>query len=199
MAPANGGPGLVMKRILKQFVARDAHPTIQFIKYGIAGGVATIVDVALFYFLSLTVFPALQPDDDLLVGLAKVYELLSSYVTNLPAEGWLYNVFHLHVEPIAETVRKNNFIISRCLVFFVSNFTAYVLNALWVFKPGRHSRQKELTLFYTVSVISFFIGTGIGWGLINYIGISTSQAYVANLISAVLINYVCRKYLIFNG
>ena len=31
-----------MKHILKQFFQREAHPIIQFIKYGIAGGLATV-------------------------------------------------------------------------------------------------------------------------------------------------------------
>jgi putative flippase GtrA len=52
-----------MKRILKQFFQREAHPVVQFIKYGLAGGLATVVDVLVFYFLSWKVFPALTADD----------------------------------------------------------------------------------------------------------------------------------------
>ncbi len=54
-----------MRKILKQFTQRDAHPVIQFIKYGISGGVATAVDVLLFYFLAWKVLPALQESDPL--------------------------------------------------------------------------------------------------------------------------------------
>ena len=42
--------------------SHHSHPVVQFIKYGIAGGIATAVDIGLFYFLSLKVFPALEPD-----------------------------------------------------------------------------------------------------------------------------------------
>ena len=193
------GPRVFMKRILKQFVVRDAHPAIQFMKYGIAGGVATSVDVALFYLLALTLLPALQPDDDVLVGLARLYEWVSLRVAALPLEGWAYELFHLQVESIAEPVRERNYILNRCAVFLVSNFVAYVINALWVFTPGRHSRRKEITLFYTVAISSFIIGTTLGWGLISFLGVSTTQAYLANLVAAVLINYVCRKFLVFSG
>lgn len=188
-----------MKQLLKQFTGREAHPVVQFIKYGIAGVIATSVDVGLFYFLSLTAFPALQPDDDLLVGLVKIYDLVSNYVFHLPPDGWFHHLFHLQVETISETLRERNYIVNRCIVFLASNFTAYVLNMLWVFKPGRHSRRKEITLFYLVSIGSFIIGTVLGWGLISLFAVSTSQAYLANLVCAVLINYVCRKYIVFHG
>jgi putative flippase GtrA len=34
-----------MKAIVRQFLRREAHPFIQFIKYGMAGGFATLVDI----------------------------------------------------------------------------------------------------------------------------------------------------------
>ncbi len=188
-----------MKKLLRQFTQREAHPAIQFLKYGIAGGIATMVDIGVFYLLAIVVFPAVQPDDRLLVLLASAHDLIVGWWPAMSEQGWFFGLFHFDVQPIDEVLRRRNFLIDRCIVFFISNFTAYVLNMLWVFKPGKHSRHKEITLFYVVAIISFVIGTSLAWGLIRAFGISTTDAYAVNLVVAVLINYVCRKYWVFHG
>lgn len=164
-----------MKQILKQFLRRDAHPLVQFVKYVIAGGIATMVDVLVFYTLSWKVIPALRPDDP-------VVRLLGITVT-----------------AIDELTRSNHFIINRALTFLVSNLAAYLVNIAWVFKPGRHKLWVEVTLFYIVSLVSFAAGTFVGWSIIRAFGLSTTVAYLANMIAALLINYVCRKYVVFKG
>lgn len=164
-----------MKHILKQFFQREAHPFIQFIKYGISGGLATAVDVLIFYILAWKVFPALRADDP-------VVELLG-----------------FGVVPITEAVRSQNYVINKTITFLFSNLTAYIVNVLWVFKPGRHKLWVEILLFYLVSSISYVLGTFIGWLLIHAFGLSTTVAYLANMVASLMINYVCRKYLIFKG
>ena len=188
-----------MKHILKQFTQREAHPVIQFLKYWIAGGIATSIDIGVFYLLAFAFFPAIQPDDDLVVGLSKLYEWTIASLPHVAEYAWFDELMHFNVAPISEELRVRNFIISRFIVFFISNFVAYVMNMLWVFTPGRHTRRKEITLFYVVAVTSFLIGTAIAWVLIEMFGISTTQAYAANLVTAVLINFVARKYWVFGG
>lgn len=164
-----------MKAILRQFLQREAHPVIQFLKYAISGGAATAVDVALFYLLATTVLPALKPDDIV----ARLLKL------SLPA--------------ITEAVRARNYVINKAITFVFGNLTAYILNILWVFKPGRHPLWKEVALFYIVSVTSWAIGSGLGWLLIWLFGWQTTLVYVVNMVTSLSINFVCRKYLIFHG
>ncbi len=164
-----------MKHILKQFLQRDAHPVVQFIKYGIAGVMATSVDVVAFYFLAWKVIPALGQDD-------VVVRLLGITVT-----------------AIEEAVRSRNYLICKCITFMFANLTAYLVNIFWVFKPGRHKLWVELVLFYSVSIVSFAIGTALGWVMIARFGLSTTSAYASNLVASVMINYACRKYIIFKG
>ena len=170
-----------MRKILKQFTQRDAHPVIQFIKYGISGGVATAVDVLLFYFLAWKVLPALQESDPL-VQLAR---------STLGVE--------FALTAVNETLRASRFILISGITFIFSNLTAYVLNIYWVFEPGRHNRHVEIILFYAVSITAIVIGTALGWGMINFLGMSTTASYLGKLFSAVMINYACRKFLIFKG
>lgn len=165
-----------MKHIIKQFFQRDAHPVVQFLKYAIAGGIATAVDVTVFYLLSWQVFPALKEDDPV----AKLILLAG-----------------LAVKPVTEALRPRNYLINRCITFFFSNFTAYIVNIYWVFEPGRHKRWVEVSLFYAVSLTSYVIGTAIGWVIIRAFGLNTTFAYAANVLASLLINYACRKYIIF--
>ncbi|MCX6992231.1 MAG: GtrA family protein [Kiritimatiellaeota bacterium] len=162
-----------MKQILHQFAGRKAHPVIQFIKYGISGGIVTIFSMAVFAILTWKVFPSLQ-ENELIVRLLK-----------------------LHVEPIDEIVRARNYAYCQIIVFMLANLVCYFINIAWVFEPGRHSRRKELFLFYVVSLISFVAGTALGTGLIAFFNAGAVTAYVANMIAAVLINFAGRKYYIF--
>jgi putative flippase GtrA len=164
-----------MRNLLQQFLRREAHPLVQFIKYGMAGGLATAVDVSLTFLLSWKFLPALTSNDKLvlLTGIA--------------------------ITPVAEAARPVNYFINCGLAFLVANFVAYVANVLWVFEPGRHSRRKEITLFYVVSGISFLVGTGLAAGLIKFMGLQTSYAKLVNMFVSVMINYAGRKYFIFKG
>lgn len=164
-----------MKHIVRQFTGREAHWSIQFIKYAIGGCTAAGFDIIIFSILAWKVFPALK-SDELVVRL-----------------------FNLDVPEVAIHLRTLYYAIDKTLAFLVSNFIAYVINIYWVFEPGRHSRRKEIMLFYGVSIVSFVLGTAVGAGLIYFFRFSGLMAYVANMVAAVLINYTGRKFFIFKG
>lgn len=164
-----------MEPFVQQFLQRDAGPLVQFIKYALGGGVATAVDMLIFFFLAWRIFPALRENDPV--------------VTRL----------HLTVQHVEEQDRSRRFILCTALAFMFSNFTAYLINIFWVFEPGRYHWLTELGLFYAVSGISICVGTFLGWAMIHFLHFSTTFSYIGKLIAALLINYVCRKYLIFKG
>lgn len=162
-----------IKNIIKKINSRDAHWTIQFVKYGIAGCTAAGFDIVIFSLLAWKLFPALK-DDELVVKL-----------------------FNLDIPDVAVHLRAWYYIIDKTIAFMISNFIAYVINIYWVFTPGRHSRRKEIILFYIVSIVSFVLGTSVGALLIRYFNFSGLMAYVSNTVAAVMINYAGRKFLIF--
>jgi putative flippase GtrA len=163
-----------MRNVLQQFLRREAHPLVQFIKYGMAGGLATVVDIVVFYALAWLVLPALTSDDQMV------------------------RLLNLSITPVTEAVRLRNYVFDRTITFLFSNFAAYAANVLWVFTPGRHSRTKEIALFYLVSGTSYLIGTGLSSFLIAR-GATTTTGYLVNMVSSLLINYVCRKFIVFKG
>lgn len=164
-----------MKFILKQFATKDTHVSVQFIKYGIGGVIATSVDVIVFFLVALTVFPALLPDE------------------------YLVQLLGVEVPLIEETIRERNFIINSIIAFVFSNLTAYLINIWWVFHGGRHSRHMEIALFYIFSILSVAAGTVIGWSFIRYFGFSTEFAFMSRIIGAILINFAGRKFVVFKG
>ncbi len=152
-----------------------ARSAAQFVKYGLCGGLATAVDLAVFYGLSLTLIPTLLPDDPL--------------VRRLSLSGPF----------VMASARARNYVLARAIAFVFSNLTAYVTNVLWVFERGRHRRHVEVGLFYLVSGVSLAVGTAVGWSLIALGGRSTSFSLLANVAASMLINYVCRKHIVFKG
>ena len=164
-----------MRNFLRQFKGRQHGPLVQFIKYAIAGGIATAVHVSLFYFCAVKLLPALNQHDAL--------------------AGWL----HLHVATVSDAVRARNSAIDNVIAFMFSNLTAYLINIVWVFESGRHNRWVEIAFFYAVSGISTAIGSALIWFLIHQFGITTTVAFGVSVLVSLLINFVLRKFLIFKG
>ncbi|HUI06594.1 MAG TPA: GtrA family protein [Verrucomicrobiae bacterium] len=162
-----------MRNFLSQFKGRQHGPLVQFIKYAIAGGIATVVHVSLFYFCALKLLPALN-QSDVLAGL-----------------------LHLRVVEISDVIRARNSVIDNLIAFLFSNLTAYLINIAWVFESGRHHRVVEIGFFYFVSGISTFIGSALMGFLIAQFGMTTTVAFAANGLTSLLINFVLRKYMIF--
>ncbi len=161
--------------IIEQFMGRDASPLIQFIKYAIAGGMATAVHITVFHICAWKLFPALQERD------------------------WAVKLLGLRVAPEDDRLRSRNSMIDNGIAFLFSNMTAYLVNIFWVFEPGRYHWLVEVGLFYAVSGVSVVIGTALmGW-LIRKYGMTTTYAFITNLVSALLINYAMRRFVIFNG
>ena len=187
-----------MTGIWEQFTRREASPLIQFIKYAICGGGAVTVHVIVFFLLSWLIIPALN-DQDIVVRL-----------------------LHLSAGDISDAIRARNAMINNALAFIFSNLTAYLLNILWVFESGRRyppvdfflsklgiiqratlracaHRMVEVTLFYAVSGIAMIIGTFLMGVLINQWHFTTTVAFGAQCVTAALINFALRKFMIFKG
>ena len=164
-----------MEGILEQFTGRRHGPVVQFIKYAIAGGVATVVHISLFYLCAFKIFPALGPNDPLL------------------------RVMHASAVSLSDAIRARNSMIDNVIAFMFSNLTAYLINIAWVFESGRHNRIVEILSFYAVSGISMVIGSGLMGILIDRLGLATTVAFGANIFTALVFNYVLRKFFIFKG
>ncbi|MCB2217118.1 GtrA family protein [Desulfofustis glycolicus] len=148
---------------------------IQFIKYALAGGLATAVHIAVFHVIAWKIFPALQPHDHAV------------------------RLLRLRIREINDYQRARNSMISNAMAFLVANMVAYLTNIMWVFERGRHGFLVEISLFYLVSGISVALGTSLMGVLIRRFGMLTTYAFATNIVTAVMINYAVRKFFIFQG
>ena len=153
----------------------ESENIIQFIKYALAGGLATATHIVIFHLVAWKLFPALQDHDHAV------------------------RFFKLSIRKLSDAQRARNSMISNTIAFLFSNLVAYVTNILWVFQRGRHPVVIEILLFYAVSGLSVLIGTMLMGVLIKRFGMLTTYAFASNIVTAVLINYAVRKFFIFQG
>ncbi len=153
----------------------DSAAVIQFIKYGLAGGLATVTHIIVFHLAAWKIFPALQEKDHTV------------------------RFFKLSIRKVGDAARAKNSMICNFIAFLISNMVAYITNVLWVFEGGKYHIVIEILLFYAVSGISIFLGTLLMGVLIKRFGILTTYAFGSNIVTAILINYAMRKFIIFHG
>jgi putative flippase GtrA len=161
--------------IIDQFSGNEAGNLVQFIKYSISGGVATLTHIVVFHFVAWKIFFALQADD------------------------WFVKFVGISAQDLDDATRSRNSMIGNGIAFIFSNLVAYLMNIYWVFVPGRHSWITEILLFYIVSGVAIAIGTALMGFLIRRFGMMTTYAFGSNLFAAIMINYAMRKFFIFKG
>ena len=159
----------------RRLLSHDAGPAVQFIKYAVAGGLATVTHIAIFFLIGWFLLPCLTANDPLV------------------------KLLRLTAPAIEGAIRTRHALYCNGIGFMIANFVAYILNRLFVFRPGRHHWLVEIGLFYAVSGISLVVGSTLMGVLIGRFGIATTLAFGANLVSALLINFAARKFLIFRG
>jgi putative flippase GtrA len=159
----------------KAILSPEAGPVVQFIKYALCGGIATATHIILFHLIGWRIFPCLEARDPFV------------------------RYLHLHVPDVDRSRRARNSMIANVCGFIFSNFVAYLLNILFVFRGGRYTWYVALALFYAVSGVSLVLGTSLMGYLIRRFGMLTTVAFGSNIFMALLINYAMRKFVIFNG
>ncbi len=98
---------------------------------------------------------------------------------------------------VSNEIRRNHAVYANLWAWPVSNLFAYLSNAFWVFTGGRHHRIKEFVYFGGVSLGSFGAGLLAGPQLIKWFGISTHLAQGSFVVTSVLVNFVLRKFFVF--
>ena len=157
------------------YLSHDAPPFVQFVKYGLAGGVATATHILAFFAAGFFLFPCVPADDPLV------------------------RLFGLAAPAVEEVLRARYAVFSNVVAFMFSNTVCYVINRLFVFRPGRHHIAIEFLLFLAVSAVSMTVGTTLMGLLIKQFGMQTTYAFGAIILSSLAINYVMRKFFLFKG
>ena len=160
---------------LAAFLSHDASPAVQFVKYALAGGIATGVHVLTFFLAGFLVFPCVNKDDILV------------------------RLFRLRAPEVDESLRARRAVYCNLIAFFFSNLVCYVINRLFVFVPSDRPILLEFALFLGVSAISMSLGVALMTFLIRRFRVQTTWAFFANTLTSLLVNYALRKFFVFSG
>ena len=87
---------------IEQFKGVEAGPLAQFIKYGIAGGLATFAHIIIFHLVAWKIFPSLQEKDFFVI------------------------ILGLNVTEVNVAARSINSMLSNGVAFICSNMVAYL-------------------------------------------------------------------------
>lgn len=164
-----------LKERWNHYLSHDAPPLVQFIKYGLAGGLATAVHILTFFLAGFLLFPCVNQDDVLV------------------------RLLGLTAPVVAEALRARYAVFSNVTAFVIANTVCYLINRWFVFRPGRHHILLEFGLFFAVSGVSVAIGSVLMGVLIQQFDMQTTYAFGANILSSLAINYVMRKFFVFQG
>jgi len=175
-----------LRDTLRWFHSKEAPGIVQFGKYGVAGVIATVVSQGIWLALSCTWFPAFTAEE--MEGYRRFLAAIHIDLPPLEIEGL----------ELTDDERARNSTIANVIGWFFGNIVAYLVNVWWVFEGGRHHRVLEFVFFTVISGFSTLAGIAAGPLLIKLFGISTGLSQLSLLVTAVLVNYVCRKFFVFS-
>jgi putative flippase GtrA len=154
--------------IWRALLQRDAHPLLQFFKYGMCGVAAAVTHNGIVAALSLTLFPA---------------------SSSMMVDG----------QPITDALRSHNLVLNNAIAWPFGTLVAYWLNILFVFTPGRHGKLVEMGLFWVISAIGFFPGAFVVRWLAEGLQFSSTVSQLGFVVTSVMVNFLCRKFVIFRS
>lgn len=97
---------------------------------------------------------------------------------------------------LTDLQRANNGVIDNCIAFVFSNTFVYFVNLLIVFEGGRHSKVREFLYFTMVNFLAMLPALAIAWWAAKT-GNSTPYAQLLFVITAVMVNFLARKFFVF--
>jgi putative flippase GtrA len=99
--------------------------------------------------------------------------------------------------PLTDALRGRHLLYNNTLAWPVGTWVAYWLNVNFVFVPGRRSRRVEKLLFWAVSAVGFFPAVLLAEQMASSLHLPARYCQLGFLVTSVLVNFACRKLVIF--
>jgi putative flippase GtrA len=163
---------------VRNVLSHDCGPFWQFVKYGVIGVMSTMVQYAVFFLLAATCLKCLAPDD------------IAVRFLGFPSAEFTGG------EPWYAT-RGMIAAAATGIGFVVANLFCWVMNRMFVFKPGKFPWYTELAMFFGTSTLAMVISLFIMKILIDQLGMMTTVAGLLNVFISFMINFFVRRFFIF--
>ncbi len=152
----------------------------QLVKYGVAGLLATLVQIFFFYLLASTCLKCLAPDD----LAVRIFALPSAKFTG--GEAWYAS-------------RGTLASVATAIAFTIANVACWLMNRSFVFTPGRWKWHVEFAMFYGAAAFATVIAIAALKILIDVFGVMTTFAVVLEVGISFVVNFFARKFFVFKG
>ena len=162
-------------RMVRRFLSHDSGPFAQFVKYGAIGVLSTCVQMIGFYLLAATCLKCLGADD------------------------WAVRFLGLPSVEVSDGLRAFRAAVATAGGFTVANIFCWIMNRLFVFKPGKFRWYVEFLMFFGVAALATVVALGVQSLLIKYFGMMTTAAVIVEVVVSFLMNFFVRKFVIFKG
>jgi putative flippase GtrA len=162
-------------RLVRRFLSHDSGPFAQFVKYGVIGVLSTCVQMIGFYLLAATCLKCLGTDD------------------------WAVRFLGLPSVEVTDGLRAFRAAVATAGGFTVANIFCWIMNRLFVFKPGKFRWYVEFLMFFGVAALATVVALGVQSLLIKYFGMMTTAAVIVEVVVSFLMNFFVRKFVIFKG
>lgn len=103
-------------------------------------------------------------------------------------------LLYLFVNALHLEVNLANFFSSTIAIY-----VAYILNRRIIFDSGKHSQQKEITMFFAFSFIGLLLNMTLMYGLTRYVPWSIYLSKTLVTLTVASFNFTTRKLFVFNG
>lgn len=162
-------------RGIRHFLSHESGPFAQFVKYGVIGVSATCVQMAGFYLLAATCLKCLGAGD------------------------WAVRFAGLPAVEVSDGVRAFRAAVATAGGFAVANVFCWIMNRLFVFKPGKFRWYAEFAMFFGVAAFATVVALGVQSLLIRHFGVMTTAAVAVEVLVSFMMNFFVRKFVIFKG
>ena len=162
-------------QMIRRFLSHESGAFAQLVKYGVIGVMATCVQMAGFYLLAATCLKCLGEND------------------------WAVRLAGLPSVAIGDGLRAFRAALATAAGFTVANIFCWIMNRLFVFRPGRFRWYVEFAMFFGVASLATVIALGVQSLLIKYAGLMTTAAVAVEVLVSFFFNFFIRKFVIFKG
>ena len=165
---------------LKKILSHDSGPFWQFVKYGVIGVMATLVQTGVFCLLAATCMRCLESDD---IAVRWFGMPAAEFSGN---EAWY-------------ATRGSLAAAATAAGFIVANVFCWLMNRKFVFRPGKFRWYTEFAMFFAAASLATAIALAVMKILIDTFGMMTTFAVVIEVLVSFLVNFFVRKFFIFKG
>ena len=96
---------------------------------------------------------------------------------------------------VSDSVRAIRAAVATAAGFTVANIFCWLMNRLFVFRPGRYRWYAEFGFFFGVAALATVVALGVQSALIKYAGMMTTLAVIVEVVVSFFFNFFIKMFI----